>query len=264
MYQQYQRFAESFVTRAGAIMLEHFHTGMDKQWKSDTTPVTAADLAINHMLITEVAAQFPGHAVKGEEESHDVAGAEFLWVCDPLDGTIPFAHGLPISVSALALVCDGVVVVAAVYDPFLKRLFSASLGGGVFLNGTPVHVSTITDYKQAVAACEMFGRAKYDTSALVKELALKEDVKLTVLCSIILPSMLVAAGEFAFTIFPNTTAHDAAVTKLIVEEAGGKVTDIFGNEQRYDQPINGLIASNGVFHDRLVVLTKELVIEQIK
>ena len=69
--------------------------------------------------------------------------------------------------------------------------------------------------------------------------------------------MLVAAGELGFTIFPHSTAHDAATVKIIVEEAGGKVTDIFGEEQRYDCETNGFIASNGVLHDKLVALAKK-------
>ena len=73
----------------------------------------------------------------------------------------------------------------------------------------------------------------------------EEKVKLVMLCSIIYPSMLVASGELAFSIFPGRTAHDGATVKIIVEEAGGKVTDIFGEEQRYDGEIRGFIASNG-------------------
>jgi fructose-1,6-bisphosphatase/inositol monophosphatase family enzyme len=90
-----------------------------------------------------------------------------------------------------------------------------------------------------------------------------EGVKLMRLCSVVYPSALVAAGELAFTIFPHVTAHDGAAIKVIVEEAGGKVTNIFGQEQRYDEEIQGFIASNGVLHEKLVSLRKELVIKRV-
>ncbi len=74
--------------------------------------------------------------------------------------------------------------------------------------------------------------------------------------SFIYPSALVAVGELSFTLFPHITAHDGAAVKIIVEEAGGKVTDLFGNEQWYDRPLKGMVVSNGSIHDRLFELIR--------
>ncbi len=257
----FQEFAERFARKAGAIARDNFTLGMARQWKSDSTPVTETDLKVNTLLIKEVKELFPGHSVKGEEESNMLAGAEYVWVCDPIDGTIPFSHGIPTFTFSLALTHNGESILGVVYDPIGDRLFSAAKGEGAYLNGKKITVSQDESVKGVVGAFEMFDRAIYDIFPLVQQL-LVEGSQMMALCSIIYPSMLLAAGEVGFTIFPHNTAHDAAAVKIIVEEAGGKVTDIFGEEQRYDQDVKGFIASNGKLHEKLVEMSKQLVIKK--
>ncbi|MCX6781496.1 MAG: inositol monophosphatase [Candidatus Magasanikbacteria bacterium] len=232
---------------------------MQKEWKADVTPVTETDFLINKMLIEAVNSTFPSHGILAEEESDMKAGAEYVWVCDPVDGTMPFSHGVPICAFSLALVKDGESILGVVYDPFSDRLFSAVKNQGAMLNGNSISVSKIDTFKGALGDFEGGSSAHYDLFPMVRHLGMNEMTKLMKLSSFIYPSVLVAAGEFAFTLFPSKSTHDAAAVKIIVEEAGGKVTDIFGNEQRYDEPINGLIASNGILHDRLVELAKKFV-----
>ncbi len=239
-------------------MLENFGLGTKKEWKSDNTPITKADREINSLLIKEVKENFPGHRILAEEESYLEGDNSYVWVCDPLDGTIPFSYGIPISTFSLALTKNGESVRGVIYDPFQDRLYSAAKNEGAYLNGRRTYVSKKSQLKQAAGEYEMFDRAKYDVSQLVGFLV-NEGAKLLQLCSIVYPSALVAAGEIDFTIFPHTSAHDMAAVKIIVEEAGGKVTDIFGEDQRYDTETNGFIASNGILHEKLVKLSKKLV-----
>jgi fructose-1,6-bisphosphatase/inositol monophosphatase family enzyme len=248
-------FAKNLALEAGEVMRNNFTLGMKKEWKSDTTPLTVTDTTINRMVIEKVKDKYPNEDVKGEEESSLENQSKSLWVCDPVDGTIAFAHGLPISTFSLAFVEDGESRIGVVYDPFMDRLFYAEKGKGAFLNDEAIHVSGNESLVQSAMAIENFVRAPYDLMEAERALT-ENDVKLMKLCSIIYPTALVAKGEFVATIFPHSTAHDAAAIKVIVEEAGGKVTDLFGNEQRYDQPINGFIASNGRIHDKLVEIIK--------
>jgi len=261
--EEYKKFAEEMAMEAGKIMKDHFMIGMIREFKQDTSPVTRADLKINSLLIEKVSELFPEHSVIGEEESNIKKGGEYIWVCDPVDGTIPFSLGVPISTFSLALVKNGEVILGVVYDPFCDRLYSAQKSGGAFLNGKKISVSKNDNFEKAWIEYEMWNRSKYDIQPLIDELK-KLGTGLVHFASFVNPSMLVAAGEFSATIFPHITAHDAAAVKIIVEEAGGKVTDIFGNEQRYDKPINGLLASNGAIHSRLVELSKKFVIVQNK
>ncbi len=160
----------------------------------------------------------------------------------------------------MALTKNGEVILGVVYDPFENRLYSAKKGEGSYLNGEKIHVSKESQLRKVTGSYEVFKRAKYDTSKLL-EVLVNKDIKLMQLCSIVYPSVLIATGEIGFTIFPNNTVHDAAAVKIIVEEAGGKVTDIFGREQKYDKEINGFIASNGILHEKLVKLSKKFIRE---
>ena len=255
----YKDFAISLAKQAGQIIKENFTLGMAKDWKSDNSPVTETDLRINKLLLDGVKASFPGHRVKAEEESNMEGDSEFVWVCDPVDGTIPFSHGIPICTFSLALTKNGESILGVVYDPFQDRLFTAVKGEGAFLNGKAIHVSKIDHFKSSAGNFEMYETAYFNFSKLANHLIFKEGVKLMKLSSFVYPSALVAAGELAFCLFPGLTSHDGAAIKVIVEEAGGKVTSIFGDEQRYDQDIQGLIVSNGILHDHLVKLAKEMV-----
>ena len=258
MENKFKTFASQFALEAGQIIKKNFRLGMKKEWKKDNTPVTATDLIINSMLINEVAKEFPEHSVLAEEQSNIKDMSEYVWVCDPVDGTVPFSHGMPLSTFSLALVKNGEVILGVINDPFSERLFVAERGKGTLLNDKAIQVSTLSSLENAIGDCEMSKRAKYNTTKLTDYLVMS-DVKLMKLKSIIYPSALVAAGELDFTIFPHASPWDAASVKIIVEEAGGKVTDIFGNEQRYDKDVNGFVASNGFLHNELIDLTSKLV-----
>lgn len=256
---EYKKFAEDFAREAGAIIKGNFSLGMAKQWKENNTPVTETDLRINALLIKEIKKNFPTHSILGEEESHVNETSEYSWVCDPVDGTIPFSHGIPVSTFSLALTKNGESILGVVYDPFQDRLFSALKNEGAFMNGQLIQVSRADQFRGGLINYDTFAEAEYNIDNVIDHLRHVERVKLTSLASIIYASVLVAAGELVATIFADNTAHDAAAVKIIVEEANGKVTDIFGNDQRYDKPIRGFIASNGLLHDQLVKLTREFI-----
>lgn len=255
---EYQEFAEQLARKAGFIMKEYFTVGVDFQTKSDNTPVTIADEKINDLVIKEISERFPDHSINSEEGNRMVDKSDYLWVCDPIDGTKPFTLGIPIAVFSLALVKDGEVIVGVVYDPFCDRMYSASKGNGAYLNNVKIEVSKRTEFNGMIAEQEIYRPGKYNIEYLVTELY-GRNIRFLGLCAFVYPSALVAAGQIDFTLFPHTTAHDVASIKIIVEEAGGKVTDIFGNEQRYDQSINGALVSNGLIHDELVTLAKKYV-----
>lgn len=253
----HERFAKDIARQAGKIMMDNFKLGMDKQWKSDNSPVTEADLKINKLLIDEVKKNFSEHSVLGEEESNFVGDRKMVWVCDPLDGTLPFSHGVPIFTFSLALVDDGVPILGLIYDPILDRMFFASKGQGAYLNDDKISVSGVTTLNNGVVSIDASGE-KVGVDFLETMKGLKEhNCKIFKFISVIYGAMLIAAGEFVGTVFLKDTVHDVAAVKILVEEAGGKVTDLNGNEQRYDQRCNGMIASNGLVHDELVGIVKK-------
>ncbi|MFH0714370.1 MAG: inositol monophosphatase [Candidatus Diapherotrites archaeon] len=253
---EYKAFALDLAEKAGKIIRENFSVGMKKEWKSDHSPVTETDLKINQMVIEAVQKQFPEHGILSEEESAFDGKSEYVWVCDPVDGTIAFSHAVPTCVFSLALVRNGESILGVVADPFLERMFSAEKGKGAFLNGKKLHVSEQTSLSNAVIGCGRWKGKTYDLEALTFPL-LEEGASVLDLGSVTYMGMLVSSGEFAGNLFQGIRPWDMAALKVIVEEAGGKMTDLFGNEQRYDRDLRGAIASNGKVHDELVKMVQK-------
>ena len=207
------------------------------------------------MLIKNVKEKFPTHSVDGEEEQF--GKSNYVWVCDPVDGTAMYARHIPVAVFSLALVIDGVSTLGVVYDPFTDNLYYALKGFGAFRNDERIHVSDIKlDDMKSVSNMDMWPEAEYNLYDTIKELGKK--TYFVGVGSVIRACMCVANGDFNLAIFPGTKHKncDIAAAKVIVEEAGGKVTDLFGNDQRYDCSINGAVISNSVVHSEVINVIK--------
>jgi myo-inositol-1(or 4)-monophosphatase len=258
--EEYKKFALEIARQAGDIIKKNFVFGMSKEIKNNNTPLTKTDLLVNTLLLEGVRKNFPDHNILGEEESDMSRISEYVWVCDPIDGTMLFSHSIPICVFSLALVKNGESILGVVYDPFQDRMFFAEKGKGAFLNGQQIFVSKADNFHGALATCEFFKPAPFDTSKLAVYLQMEKCIHISKFNSFIYSTVLVAAGELVFAIYPWIYAHDAAAAKIIVEEAGGKVTSILGTDQRYDREIEGLVVSNGILHDEVMKMIKEKVI----
>lgn len=254
--ENYKKVAINIAREAGGIMKKYFKFGMEADWKEDATPVTVADKEINAMVIGEIKKNFPSHGVKGEEESSFGIEDEYLWVCDPIDGTIPYSHGIPTSVFSLALVKSGEPILGVVYDPFIDRLFFAQKGNGAFMNDKKISVKNRDGDSRKTVGAEWWSNAPFKMPNLLRNLSEDNFIVSTPVC-IVYSAMMVSVGEFVGAVFCGNTAHDIAAVKIIVEEAGGKVTDLFGNEQKYNQPIKGAVISNGKLHKELVDIVKK-------
>lgn len=253
----YKKFATNIAREAGKIIRKNFSLGMNRIIKKDGSPVTKTDLAINKLVVDQVKKYFPDHGVLGEEQSNYVEGADYVWVCDPVDGTIPFSHGMPTCMFSLGLTFKGKPILGVGYDPFMDRLIFAELGKGAFLNNKKILVSKQRTLKGSYVSICFWRSAKFPMPDLVNDLTFKEGSDNFPIGSIVYNAMLLAAGEIDGIIFPHNTAHDVAAIKVIVEEAGGKVTDLDGDEQRYDRPIKGCVISNGVLHQKLLAVLKK-------
>lgn len=240
----YKQFAIKIARQAGKIIRKNFKVGMEKKYKADGSPVTVTDISVNKLVIAEAKRYFPTHDVLGEEESYRINHGKYLWVCDPVDGTVPFSHGIPTLVFSLALVRDGKPILGVIYDPMMDRMFFAEFGKGATLNGRKIRVNNLS-MKSGVIGWSNRGMTKIAKFYYPK-------VQLICLWCICYEGAMVACGELNATCYPGKNAHDVAALKVIVEEAGGKVTDRCGREQRYDGPINGALITNGKVHKELL------------
>jgi len=253
----YREFAIDSAKEAGRIIRESFGLGMERKYKQDNSPVTVTDTKINDLVIERVNTEFPGHDILAEERSDLSGHSEYVWVCDPVDGTLPFSHGIPTCAFSLALVKNGEPILGVIYDPFMERLYVGEKGKGAKLNGETVSVSQKDAFQNSLVG--MDGDTLGSIFEVAKEFRENQGSSVIRFHSIVNSSSYVINGEMIVSIFFNTTAHDIAALKILIEEAGGKVTDIYGNEQRYDREIRGAVMSNGVVHDEVLELVKKYV-----
>lgn len=257
---QYISIATALAKEAGIVMRKHFTLGMRQTWKSDNSPVTIADKIISELVVSTLRTEFPDHHIVSEE-GVNIRGKQrddYTWICDPIDGTFNFSHGLPTASFALALLFRGYPVIAVIYDPFLDRMFVAEKGKGARLNGTRIHVASSRTLRRGVIGIG-FGKKKTTRNLFpIVETLTACGALCVVGPSIHYIAALVAAGEFRAAFFGGTDPHDIAASVLVVTEAGGHATDLFGNTmQRYDRPALGQLYSNGSLHDTCLHILDE-------
>ena len=246
------------VLEAGRIQLSFFRSGVRIDKKGTIDIVTEADLAVERMFRALIAGRFPSHAVVAEEMGQGgAAGASHEWVFDPVDGTTNFAHGLPFFCSSLALEIDGEAVVAAIYDPTRRELFTAERGVGAWLNGEPLRVSdagelidsiictgfpysVLEERREPVA---LFGRFLGSTRAVRR------------VGSAALDLAYVAAGRLDGFYETGLNRWDSAAGALIVAEAGGSVTSYTG--AAFDSRSGEVLASNGRVHGAMQAIIQD-------
>jgi myo-inositol-1(or 4)-monophosphatase len=241
------------VVRAGDLQMAQFGGDFQIDKKGTIDLVTEVDLAVERMFRALVAERFPDHQVLAEEMGGAAtAPAGPCWVFDPIDGTTNFAHGLPIFCSSLALEIDGVAEVAAIYDPTRKELFTAERGGGAFLNGKPLRVSSATRLVDAMLVTGF----PYDIHSRVDEIvglfaAFVGQVRaVRRLGSAAIDLCYVAAGRLDGFWESDLKAWDIAGGGLIVAEAGGRITNMTGGP--FTSRGGTVLATNGHLHDAML------------
>jgi Archaeal fructose-1,6-bisphosphatase and related enzymes of inositol monophosphatase family len=267
-------YLKKLAWRAGGIMKANFCLNMERQWKSDETPVTVTDTAINDLVLELLGKDFPDVRVIGEEGSNTIEDAEYTIFCDPVDGTIPFSLGVPVSTFCISVFEKGEPIIGLIYDPFQERMWFAERGQGAFLwqvpefHHDPLYKEEWSDKKGDttrihVSACNTINRSNismiwwkgspYHLHDVCAEL-MDAGGHWINLASLAIFGGLIASGTIDSSIFPGKNAWETGAMEVIVEEAGGKVTDIFGNNMVYGPrgQIQGHIISNGLIHDELV------------
>lgn len=227
-----RQFAEWFVQRAGHFVAEN-RINATVRTKGDGTPVTNIDEDVNVMFVSDVRS-YTGRRVSivGEEFSSTINGADLTWVIDPIDGTEEYASSMPdkqrTSCVAVALLKKGVVMVSAVYNPFTNELLSASREEGVVrLNGRRLLVNVHLPFAGGLPYDYSTWRgAKVNTANLSQ--VMKRPRRGA--GSAIWQACEVARNRNAFAAFPGNKLHDIAPSALIVEMAGGVVTDARGGD----------------------------------
>ncbi len=252
------RFAKQLAYEAGNIMLHYFHAkNKGVTIKQDASPVTLADTEINDLVISRVKAVFPTHGVLGEEASFG-RDRQSLWVVDPLDGTPPFARGIPLSTFCMALVVHGKPVLAVVYDPYMNRLFWACEGLGAYENSRKLDLSAHQPQGKLGVCLEVAGGSYWTTfrdpdigGEMLKAFDHASNT-FTYYLPIAYSIVMVAAGRFDAVVTSGKNPWDLAAAGFIAEQAGARVTDIFGKPiADWSKDIRGLQAAKPAIYTRV-------------
>ncbi len=258
--------AAEIAREAGAVLRDFFAQGVVTEYKGDVDVVTVADRAAEKLIRERLSQAFPDHGVYGEEGTRDRLEREYRWYVDPLDGTTNFAHGFPQFCVSMGLEQrpktlqpdeDGTLVAAIIYDPLRDELFTAERGRGAQLNGRPVHVSSIPVLAEALLATGFPSRKRHESPNVhfYQEFTLRSH-GVRRAGSAALDLAYVAAGRLeAFWEF-NLNPWDTAAGILLVEEAGGRVTDFSGNHFQLNS--REILASNGLIHAELLRLFSDM------
>ncbi len=248
--QDYLTSMQELAREAGALLLSFFGK-VAIEYKGDADLVTQADRSCEELIVDRIRKQWPGHDLIGEEGSRNETGSDFRWHIDPLDGTTNFAHGFPVFCVSLGLEYKGERIAGVIYDPTRDEIFAAEKGSGASLNGRRIRVSHTARLAESLVATGFpsHKRHKNPNIHFYHQITLRSH-GVRRAGSAALDLCCVASGRYdAFWEF-NLNSWDTAAGVLLVTEAGGKVTDFFGNPAAVED--RDLIATNGLLHEEML------------
>jgi myo-inositol-1(or 4)-monophosphatase len=258
--------ASAIAREAGAQLREFFAQGVETEYKDDVDLITVADRTVEKLIRGRLGETFPEHGIFGEEGTRERLEGNFRWYVDPLDGTTNFAHGFPQFCISLGLEQrpqgsrpdqDGTLTAAVIYDPMRDELFTAERGRGARLNGKPMRVSRTPELAEALVATGFPSRKRHDNPNIhFYQVFTLRSHGVRRAGSAALDLAYVASGRMdAFWEF-KLNPWDTAAGILLVEEAGGRVTDFSGGPFRLDS--REILASNGLIHAELLGLFSDM------
>jgi myo-inositol-1(or 4)-monophosphatase len=247
-------FAIQTARDAGSILLEKFGRLTSVMKKGDINLVTEADLASEALIIERIKTYHPRHSVLAEESGEAIVvggDSNWKWVIDPLDGTTNYAHGYPCFCVTMALEHDGEIVIGVTYDPTRNEVFAAEKGEGASLNGKPIRVSAETQLSESLIVTGFpynFKEVPHFERSLKEFLLKSRGVRRD--GSAAIDMAYVACGRFDGFWEEGLQPWDVAAGKLLIEEAGGRISYYDGSEfSIYRAPI---CASNGGIHEQML------------
>ena len=238
---------------AGMIIREGFGTKNQIEFKTnETNLVTEIDKASEKLITDYIKKKYPSHGILAEESGEMKTGVEYLWVIDPLDGTTNFAHGLPVFSVSIGVQKYNKTIAGVVYDVMMDIAYSAEKGSGAFANDKKMNVSTNSIIGRSVLASGFPYNVKENPENLLEKFSAMTKIArgMRRLGSAALDLSYLAKGVFDGYWEMNLNPWDVCAGILLVEEAGGVVTDF--NNKPIDMYTKKILASNGLIHKKMM------------
>lgn len=253
--------------KAGKVLREGFlnvlenklQRSIEYNLKGYADPVTEYDMRSEEIIINELLDKYPNSSILAEERGEFVtSGSEVRWVVDPLDGTVNFIHSIPFVAVSIGLEVEGKITGGVVYNPVLDELYWAVTGGGSYFNNRRIFVSRESRPQFSLVVTGFPYQRKGRIDELLKPLGvlIGDYQGFRRLGSACMDLVYVARGSFEVFYEENLKPWDTSAGKIIVEEAGGKVTDYYGNE--FSIFSKTIVASNGLIHNEILKLLRNV------
>ncbi|MEX2007608.1 MAG: inositol monophosphatase family protein [Candidatus Levyibacteriota bacterium] len=249
----YLTIALEAVKEAEKVIRKYYSKDTRATLKGDDSPVTIADQEAEEIIKKIIAEKFPDHAFLGEETGISDKNTEYLWIIDPIDGTKHYTRQIPLFATQLALMKGDEVILGVSNAPVMDELIYAEKDRGTFLNGNSVLVSKISEISSSYMS---FGGIGYfNKHNLIDSLIkIESDTQGHRGIGDFWSYHLLSSGKIDIMIEAETKVWDIAAVSIIVEEAGGKVTDLKGNS--VSRTTNSIVATNGLVHDQVLAYFK--------
>jgi myo-inositol-1(or 4)-monophosphatase len=258
MSKNYLQAAVEIAQEAGKILMEEFIRPLDIRYKGDEVDlVTQADKRSEQLIVARLNQYFPGHAITAEEGTGQDTASEFRWHVDPLDGTTNFAHHYPCFCVSIALAQRDRLLAAAIFNPYYNELYTAARGEGATFNGKKIAVSKVATLSTSLLCTgfpvrnrKLSPNLQYYGEFTQRSHGVRRDG------SAALDLACVASGRFdGFWEF-GLNKWDVAAGVLLIEEAGGKVSDFEGKPYQLGGPV--ILATNGLIHEEMRTVALEI------
>lgn len=238
---------------SGKILLKHFGKRYGISSKGVVSNlVTEVDHKSDRKIISLIRKNFPGHSILTEESGGLGGQSEYKWIIDPIDGTVNYAHGIPLSCVSIAVERSGELMLGAVYNPMSGEYFFAEKGRGAFLNGKKIRVSVCKEISRSLLVTGFpynSGKFRPDPVRVFRKF-IKRDIPIRRLGSAALDLCWTACGRFDGFWEYNLNAWDVAAGALILKEAGGMLSNFNGEE--YSVYMKEILATNGTIHKSML------------
>lgn len=254
MDSKFRKVARKAAQAAGRVHKKYF--GKDTKTKKKSSPfdlITIADLEAEAVIVKIIKDDFPSHNILAEEGKYKKTDSSYCWIVDPLDGTNNFSFGIPIFCSSIALAKEGEVILGVIYDPIREELFVAEKGKGAYLNGKKIEVSGVGSLEKSLLITGFYydrGKNMRDTLEAIKLFFQNNVIGIRRLGAAALDLCYVACGRATGFWEFCLSSWDFAAGKILIEEAGGKITNQFGEKLKLEKSY--VVASNRKIHQKII------------
>ncbi len=240
------------VEETKSIFINGYHSLKTIEYKGDINPVTSVDKAVENKIISIIRSDHPYHNILTEESKPLNQSSEYRWIIDPLDGTVNFAHNIPHFALSIALEYRSIMILGIVYNPMTNELFFSEKNNGAYLNNKKIAVSHIKNIKHSLIATgfpyDSWINADLYSNELNKFLKTVQGIRRAGVASLDL--CYLACGRYDGFWERKLSPWDVAASILLIEEAGGKVSNFLGDKYTFSQ--DNIIASNNHIHNDMI------------